>query len=431
MIKKSLFTFITRAINSFGTVSLSLVLAMFYGSDGLGSYMMAIAALLGVSMVARYGSDLYLLKNGSIHYLADDLPSFKFELSRSVRFVFYNSIFLSILLFLVSQYLIYIEKNFQLGGLLETFSFIIPGVCFLTQISTVLKSILKPYIAPFFEFNFASFILSIMLFFLLHYDVDISLNFIANMHLVIISILLILGLFILYVTDKRIYTVKSSSKHPSLKINKELTDMFLPNFMHYTIQWGTILIIGFLVTESEVGAYSAAHRISFLVNFILIVLNSVTAPHFASYYKNGKNKELEALAIKSTKLMIFLGFPVFIALFFLAEDIFYLIGADFSKSGDILVILIFGQLINVSTGSVALLLNMTGHQYHMRNIMLLSGLVTVILCSVLTTYFGIIGAAISTTFGLILQNLLATWKVYKILKIKSIPGWKWITEFKR
>ena len=58
MLKKSLFTFITRAINSSGSVLLSLVLAIYFSSDGIGTYMIAIAVLLGVNMLARYGSDL-------------------------------------------------------------------------------------------------------------------------------------------------------------------------------------------------------------------------------------------------------------------------------------------------------------------------------------------------------------------------------------
>ena len=272
--------------------------------------------------------------------------------------------------------------------------------------------------------------MSLVISILFYFNYEISLNFVAVIHLVIIFVLLVVGILTLYVVDNRIFTAKLLKVSPALKPNKELTDMFVPSFMHYIIQWGTLLIIGILATESDVGVYSVAHRVSFLVNFILIVLNSVTAPYFASFYKVGKIDELESLAIKSTKFMMLLGFPVFLCLFFFATDLFSFLGEDFTKSGDILVILIFGQLINVSTGSVAFLLNMTGHQTHMRNIMLVSASVTVISCIVLTSTLGIIGAAISTAIGLILQNLLATWKVYKILNIKSIPGWKWIGEFK-
>lgn len=430
MLKKSLLTFITRAINSLGSVLLSIVLAVFWGSDGIGTYMIAVAALLGFNLLARYGADLYLLKNCSIHYIDKDFSSFKSKVFSSFKFVLCSSALLFIFLLAISFYLIYSEENVRLGILLSIFSFIIPLLSFLTQVSTLLKCILKPQLAPFFEFNFASFLLSIIISIFLYFNITVSLNTIAVIHLILILILFVVGVMTLYIADKRIFKAEVIKKCPALKLNKELTDMFVPSFMHYIIQWGTLIIISFLATESEVGVYSAAHRVSFLVNFILIVLNSVTAPHFASYYKAGKIEELEALAVKSTKFMMILGFPTFLFLFFFATEIFSFIGEDFNKSGEILAILIFGQLINLSTGSVAFLLNMTGQQRHMRNIMLVSASITVISCIVLTNMFGIIGAAISTAIGLILQNLLASWKVNKILNIKSIPGWKWISELK-
>jgi len=428
MLKKSLFTLITRGINSSGSVLLSIVLAINFSAVGVGSYMMSIAVLLGSSMLARYGTDLYLLKNCSIHYIDKDYVAFKTAIISSVKFVSLSSVLLSLFSLILSFYIIYNLDNLALGLLLAIFSLAIPILSLLTQISTIFKSILKPQLSPFFEFNFASFLLSIILIMFLYFNCELSITYVAVMHFIIIFILLLIGVMTINLIDNNLFKVKLLNSVAIMKPNKELTDMFLPNFMHYIIQWGTLLIIGFLVTESDVGIYSIAHRFSFLVNFILIVLNSVTAPYFASYYKAGKMQELELLAIRSTKIMMLLGFPVFLGLLLFTEELFLLLGEDFKQSTAILGVLIFGQLINISTGSVAFLLNMTGKQKEMRNIMLLTASVTVISCVILTSIFGIIGTAISTTLGLILQNVLATWKVYKILNIKSIPGWKWISE---
>ena len=159
MLKKSLFTFITRAINSSGSVLLSLVLAIYFSSDGIGTYMIAIAVLLGVNMLARYGSDLYLLKNCSIHYIDKNFSSFKSEIISSIKFVLCSASICSVFIFIISLYVVYFEENLRLGVLLSVFSFIIPLLCFLTQISTLFKSILKPELAPFFEFSNINFIL--------------------------------------------------------------------------------------------------------------------------------------------------------------------------------------------------------------------------------------------------------------------------------
>jgi O-antigen/teichoic acid export membrane protein len=88
----------------------------------------------------------------------------------------------------------------------------------------------------------------------------------------------------------------------------------------------------------------------------------------------------------------------------------------------VFIILIFGQVINVITGAVAMLLNMTGHEKEMRTIMLKSLFITAVLFIVLTGLIGVFGAAISISVGLILQNSLASWRVRSLLNIKTLPS---------
>ena len=79
-----------------------------------------------------------------------------------------------------------------------------------------------------------------------------------------------------------------------------------------------------------------------------------------------------------------------------------------------------GQVINVITGSVGYLLNMTGHEKDMRNVVLFSGPLAIVLAFSLTSHFGLMGAAYATAISVATQNLLAVWMVKKRLGFNTL-----------
>ena len=185
------------------------------------------------------------------------------------------------------------------------------------------------------------------------------------------------------------------------------------------MQWGVLLGIGFYLTNEDVGIFSTVQRLSYLVNFILLISTMFTSPRFAIYHSEGRVKDIEALAVKSANIMtIILALTVPI-LIIVACVLFS--KNNMPNAFVYFTILVVAQILNVMTGSVAALLNMTGHEKERRNIMLISFFITVVLFIILTNIFGLIGAVISTAFGLSLQNILSTYKVHQVLEIKSIP----------
>jgi len=92
-----------------------------------------------------------------------------------------------------------------------------------------------------------------------------------------------------------------------------------------------------------------------------------------------------------------------------------LFGDEFIVAGNLLVIMAIGQFINVATGSVGYLLNMSGHERDFRRVTFFSGPLTVILSFILIDQYGVLGAAIATAVGLSLQNILALFMVRKRL----------------
>ena len=115
-----------------------------------------------------------------------------------------------------------------------------------------------------------------------------------------------------------------------------------------------------------------------------------------------------------SRILFIIAIPLCALLFFLSAEIL-LFGEDYVNASYLLQVLIFGQFINIICGPVAFLLNMTGNEKDMRNILLLTGILSIILGFILTFHYGVLGAAISTSTSLIIQNLLAAFYVRKRL----------------
>ena len=92
-----------------------------------------------------------------------------------------------------------------------------------------------------------------------------------------------------------------------------------------------------------------------------------------------------------------------------------LFGDGYEQGALLLSIMAVGQFINVATGSVGYLLNMSGHERDFRRVTFFAGPLTVILSVLLIQHYGVLGAAIATAVGLSVQNLGALLMVRKRL----------------
>ena len=96
-------------------------------------------------------------------------------------------------------------------------------------------------------------------------------------------------------------------------------------------------------------------------------------------------------------------------------------GVAFETAYVPLLILCIGQLVNASMGSVASLLNMTGHERETTKSVLVGAVVNVVLNLSLVPVWGMTGAAIATASTLIVWNLIMWHKARVLIGIESSP----------
>ncbi|MFQ5334772.1 MAG: lipopolysaccharide biosynthesis protein [Flavobacteriales bacterium] len=183
-----------------------------------------------------------------------------------------------------------------------------------------------------------------------------------------------------------------------------------------------ILMLGFFRSSEEVGSYALAARLSDFIPFALVVINPVTAPLFASYFKSGNRNALQSLFSRSAMISFVVACAVFGLLFLAGKPLLSFFGAAFVTAYIPMVLLGGGQLFNAFAGSVGNLLNMAGFE---KNAFISQGIAVccnILLNLLLIPHYGMTGAAIATAFALFLWNLLM------IIQVKKKTG-IWPTAF--
>lgn len=185
-------------------------------------------------------------------------------------------------------------------------------------------------------------------------------------------------------------------------------------------QWVGQLMLGALGSAEDVALFATAQRTALLTSFILIAVNSIAAPKFAESYRQEDMKQVRSVALMSGKLMTLFALPVVSFMFIFAPWLMGLFGSEFTQGSNILRILALGQFVNVITGSVGYLLQMTGHERILRTNVVISSVFMIVGSALFIPLYGVTGAACVTAFSIAIQNLLCVYHVNKKLGFNTL-----------
>jgi O-antigen/teichoic acid export membrane protein len=204
----------------------------------------------------------------------------------------------------------------------------------------------------------------------------------------------------------------------------ESMPMMLTGSMFFILGWTDNIILGIFRTSEEVGMYDAAFKLSTLSAIVLLAINAIQAPVFSDLYQKKEMGRLQQIIIKSNRLLFFTSLPLTLLLCIFPETILGFLGEGFKGAWIALILLAIGNFINSITGSIGILLQMSGHQKQYNKIITTTAIGSIVLNFILIPKLGILGAAISSSAAKIIQNLLSVVYAKKHLGIISIylPG---------
>ncbi|HEY1754533.1 MAG TPA: oligosaccharide flippase family protein [Bryobacteraceae bacterium] len=176
------------------------------------------------------------------------------------------------------------------------------------------------------------------------------------------------------------------------------------------------LILGALKGPAAVGPYSVAHKGADLISYFLTIQNAAFASTIASLYASGDMKTLQRLVTRLARFTFLATVPVAAGLIIFSGAFLSLYGVQFTSARLALMILSFGQLINVGFGSVGILLTMTGHERNAAAAIGGAAIMNIALNFALIPRWGVEGAAFAYACSMIL------WNVWMAISLRQKAG---------
>lgn len=178
----------------------------------------------------------------------------------------------------------------------------------------------------------------------------------------------------------------------------------------------SLVMLGLLGSEQEVGIYRISMQGSILVTFGVQATALVFSPYFAQSHLDHRALlrlcMLLSLGVALPTLMILVVFGDFL--------IFMVFGDQYAAAFTPMIILSFANIVIAISGSVVSLLNMRGHQSEVVRIFFIAMVINAALNLAAISFFGANGAALATTCAIVIWSFLLRRTVMKRLSIDPI-----------
>lgn len=417
-------TFAARSVAALGALALLLVVGRLYGPEGAGVFALAQSLLLGAGILARAG-----MSNALMRFVGQNHDSFHVLLY--LRWAVSRGLLISLLMVAVLWFGRDIfEGLFDAGGLSEVLpgvAMAVPAYTFGLLLAGFFKGVRMPATACLLETGAVALLAGVFVFLWAQIEVGNGLEMIGYAYALAAWLVALQGALQVWLWCRQQPWWRSPdnlapAEVTLLQFRVTSRAFFAANLAGFMQQVLGIMIAGWLLSSADLGLFKSSQQVGLLIAFILIVINAIFPPRFATLYHQGNITALGRLARQGALLAVVLASPMLLVCLAVPGWVLGWFGEGFDAGESLLRIIALAQLVNVATGSVGFLLSMTGHETLMRNIALTCNAFGLLAFFVLIPVLGALGAAIALAFVLVVQNLVAMYFVWKKLGIWTLPG---------
>lgn len=418
VLKKSFGSSFVKLIGMAVGFVVSVVLGRVLGAEGLGVINLSSRIVVVLSTVVLLGMQQVIIKEVAI---ANNKKNFKHITNVMFTAFVVNGGF-SIL---VSIPLIFLSPWIALNVFSEplmTFPLIIGLLTMTPQIfsrifSSGLIGLRKIWQSNLVDQTLSIAVTGLLLLFLWFIEIDITINKVA--------LLFAIGRVFVAITIgfywKSLNHYKFRKKLIIEQLSKTARPLFVISLAAIVMANANMIIIGLFGNLNDVGYFSVALRLALLSSFFLQITNSVIAPKLAALFAQGKIREMEKMVQQVTKGLAIIGIVPFIIFLFAGKYLLEIWGNEFVDAYWVLIFLSAGQLVNLGTGAVGLIMIMTGHEKVQSKLSLIFAALNLIINIILVYYFGALGAAIGTAIVIAASNIAKMIFVKKLVGIQALP----------
>lgn len=413
---KLLFTFLARGVSAAAAFLFSILIARLLPQESAGEYFTGLTIMTGASVIIRFGFDNYIIKKN----VMDEGRA----TANLISFALYSVVIFTTLIALVCLAISVLSDFKTFATQYEVFLYFLAASLFFALLwlaSGFLKAQRKAPLANFLEAGLVP--VALIFTYGLFYQ-SVTLLQAAQIYLaILVSLVAVIYAWILIK-----FGAKLNLTTLSMKELQESSGIMASNLMDFLVLWFSALILTKFAHMSDVADFQIAQRLSVLISFILIVINSISAPVYAQLFRDNQIDKVGQILRLTTSLMTLIALFPLVLFWFFPEFLLSFFGNAYKDASTSLLILSFGQLVNVMSGSVGYVLMMSGHSHVYKMNTLYSAVASIILSIVLIPEYGAIGAAIASSTGLAAKNLLGVYSIYKLFGLLALPTFKQIAK---
>jgi len=220
-----------------------------------------------------------------------------------------------------------------------------------------------------------------------------------------------------------IYKWDTSLGTPSYETARSLFDFSKFSVVSYVdsylYNWLDVTIIGLLLTQSEVGAYESAWRISTVVMLVSGAIETTILPQISNWDSESAQAQIENVLPDAITASLFFVIPSFFGVLVLSRDLlYYVFTPAYATAWPVLIVLLGGKLFegvdrifkNVLSGM---------DRPDLRAVAVLASIsLNLVLNFVFVSLLGLIGAAIATTVSFSVSTLIIVYYLSNLIAIQ-------------
>ena len=402
ILSEAFLSFSGMSLGSVFRYMFSIIMARFLGAQMLGLYSLGNAITRIAEILALLGLD-----NGVLRFVSRDTED-KVNVDRSIytslKIGLISSILIAVLLFLSAEKIVneILNEDSFLITVIKVFAISLPFTV-LTLISSFATQAFKILKYKIFVNQIVNPLTLLIAFVTSYFLLGIELSILLP---TVVSSIIGLMFILKFLTN---FSSISLSKIIGTTVDKDILKFSVPlmfvSAIGIIMHWIDIIMLGILSNATEVGMYHPIERTAGLVRMILFAFAGIFAPIFSEhYFKKNKNGMKDSYQ-SSSKYILAFSLPIFIFLFIFSEPMLLVFGTEF-QNYFALKVLLLGIFIQTIFGLGSSTLTMSGYtKFNLLNVSI-ALVLNIISNSILIPLYGLTGAALATSFALIVLSTL-------------------------
>ncbi|GAU77748.1 oligosaccharide flippase family protein [Fusibacter sp. 3D3] len=398
--------FVGKIIDAFFMFIFNFLAAKYIGASGYGTYVYISTLIMFLAIAVKLGMDHGLT---AIIPGLKDVQKEKELVSFAIYFLLGMSILVGLFLFLSSNFVsVVMLNNVHLENALKLFLPLIFPIAFVQMSEGIFRTVggIKHF---FFSKNILMPVGLVLFFFirvLLFDQATLQTLIYSNYFAWSINVIYLMGIL---VRRKILIGLKFENK----RLYRQLIVISMPLVLVGLIEFlmGRIdaYVIGYQLTEADVGIYSIVDKLAYIGNFMFITGGSMMAPVLARYYSEKDFVNLKQTYFEVNRWILVINTAVFGGLLLLGHEVLALFGPEFLVGDKVLYALAFAQLINAFFGPLTFLNAMVGLEKIEWRIGMAMLTINGLLDILLVGRYGIIGIAYISVLIYLVGNIIRMW----------------------